>query len=49
MTNPTGKNYTPLIILLLVASLVGVIGLWATDKSGSRLASGAAGKLQKEN
>ena len=40
---PTGSvenRYTPLIILLLVAALVAVTGLWATDRAGSVDASG---------
>ena len=35
---PTGsleRRYSPLIILLLVAALVAVTGLWATDRAGS--------------
>jgi len=35
---PTGsleQRYSPLIILLLVAALVAVTGLWATDRAGS--------------
>ena len=32
---PLEKRYTPLIILLLVAALVTVLGLWATDRAGS--------------
>ena len=40
---PTGsleQRYTPLIILLLVAALVAVTGLWATDRAGSVDAAG---------
>lgn len=31
---PTETRYTPFIILLLVATLVATIGLWATDRAG---------------
>ncbi len=34
-TGSSEKRYTPLIILLLVAALVAVIGLWATDRAGA--------------
>jgi TRAP-type mannitol/chloroaromatic compound transport system substrate-binding protein len=30
------RRYTPLIILLLVAALVATIGLWATERAGSK-------------
>jgi TRAP-type mannitol/chloroaromatic compound transport system substrate-binding protein len=34
-TGSLERRYTPLIILLLVAALVVVIGLWATDRAGA--------------
>ena len=34
-TTSVERRYTPLIILLLVAALVAVTGLWATDRAGS--------------
>jgi len=34
-TGSLEKRYTPLIILLLVAALVTVVGLWATDRAGT--------------
>ncbi len=34
-TGTIEKRYTPLIILLLVAALVAVLGLWAADKAGT--------------
>jgi TRAP-type mannitol/chloroaromatic compound transport system substrate-binding protein len=41
MSESREERYTPLLILLLVAALVAVVALWATDKAGS----GPAGKV----
>ena len=35
----SGKRYTPLVILLLVAALVVTLGLWATDRANQLKAS----------
>ncbi len=44
MAPQTKKNYSPVIILLLVAALVTVIGLWAVDRSAQGPAITAAGE-----
>jgi TRAP-type mannitol/chloroaromatic compound transport system substrate-binding protein len=44
MTESGERRYSPLLILLLVALLVTVIGLWATDKATSKAIGG--GSLQ---
>jgi TRAP-type mannitol/chloroaromatic compound transport system substrate-binding protein len=44
MTESGERRYTPLLILMLVALLVTVIGLWATDKATSKVIAG--GPLQ---
>lgn len=49
MKNTVEKRYTPLIILLLVAALVAVVAMWATDKAGSNPANGATGNLLNQN
>ena len=42
-TAPAEKRFTPIIILLLVAALVAVIALWATEKAGKQSASDHSG------
>ena len=45
-TNSLEKRYSPLIILLLVAALVLVVGLWAMDRvggTGANLVASEAG------
>lgn len=46
MTVSGERRYTPLIILFLVAALVGVIGLWATQKATTGKLAGAAGHME---
>ncbi|MFK8047281.1 MAG: TRAP transporter substrate-binding protein [Halioglobus sp.] len=43
MTDSIEKRYTPLIILFLVAALVAVVGLWATEKSANGGPAGSTG------
>jgi TRAP-type mannitol/chloroaromatic compound transport system substrate-binding protein len=43
MSESREVRYTPLLILLLVAALVAVVALWATDKAGSGPAGGVSG------
>jgi TRAP-type mannitol/chloroaromatic compound transport system substrate-binding protein len=47
MTASGERRYAPLIILLLVAALVGVIGLWATEKATTEKLAGATGQVEK--
>ena len=49
MTDSVEKRYTPLIILLLVAALVAVIGLWATNKAANGGPAGSTGDSQNRN
>ena len=49
MTASGERRYAPLIILLLVAALVGVIGLWATQKATVGKLAGSAGQIQKDS
>ncbi len=46
---PLEKRYTPLIILLLVAALVTVLGLWATDRAGSSGSESVSGVVNKNS
>lgn len=45
MTGNREKRYTPILILVLVAALVVVIGLWATEKSARTVADGTSGEV----
>ena len=40
------KRFTPIIILVLVAALVAVVGLWATDKAGKQSVSSHKAETQ---
>ena len=42
-TGSLEKRYSPVIILLLVAALVAVVGLWAMDRAGSAAQGAGAG------
>ena len=42
-TGSVEQRYSPFIILLLVAALVVVVGLWAMDRAGSMTQGGGAG------
>lgn len=46
---PLEKRYTPLIILLLVAALVTVLGLWATDRAGSSGTESNSGVVNQDS
>lgn len=43
------KRYTPLIILLLVAALVTVLGLWATDRAGTSGSESNSGVVNQDS
>jgi TRAP-type mannitol/chloroaromatic compound transport system substrate-binding protein len=45
MTGNREKRYTPILILVLVAALVVVIGLWATERSARTVADGTSGEV----
>jgi TRAP-type mannitol/chloroaromatic compound transport system substrate-binding protein len=45
MTGNREKRYTPIFILVLVAALVVVIGLWATEKSARTVVEGTSGEV----
>ena len=45
MTGNREKRYTPIFILVLVAALVVVIGLWATEKSARTVVESTSGDV----
>lgn len=49
MTDSVEKRYTPMIILLLVAALVVVVGMWATDKAANGGPAGSTGDSLSQN